>query len=75
MFKHDLVEGQIIGLPVAIHPDVAKARSDDPMGIWCGHCGKINQLADDAGWFYAYSMWGDYLATCGCVETCSSMDR
>lgn len=31
---------------------VEEARVDDPDGIQCQFCGKLNDFADDCGWFY-----------------------
>lgn len=54
-------------IPEACDIWVKKARKDSPEGIWCGHCGAINQFADDIGWFYTDTLKGEYKASCGCV--------
>lgn len=32
--------------------DVNKAQIDSPGGMFCGRCNKLNDNADDCGWFY-----------------------
>lgn len=53
-----------------IDPDLVSARKDDPDGIKCYHCGKINDFADDCGWFYfKKKVHGEYGAGCeSCYE-------
>jgi len=32
--------------------DLELAKIDDPDGIICGHCGNVNDFADDIGFWY-----------------------